>query len=140
MLLETASPPPSEEPFYGANKAVIHTVDNPENARETMAQLFEERGFTFRNNESSPTIVTEWAVLPNLGSDRAIKVSAFVENMPTETLVTLRGWLRQEDAAGDASTPVVYVGGPDSTGHAAFAELEALARAYPGATVTFEQD
>ena len=138
-FLEVASPSPAK-PFDGVDQVIIRTVDSPEDARRTIAGLLTERGYAFRGSKSSPTLVTRWTVLPSSESNRLFRVSAFVDNTSTDTAITLRGWLREESMGADDGVPVVYYSSPDSSMQKPFAELQDIARAYPGGSLFYTQD
>ena len=137
-FLEVASPSP-DEPFEGVDQVIIRTVDSPENARKTIAALLVERGYALRRSESSPTLVTRWAALPSPESDHLFRVSAFVDNTSTDTAITLRGWVRMASTGADDGVPVVYYSSPDSSMQKPFAELQSIARAYPGGSLFYRE-
>lgn len=128
--------PPQQDPVPGANHFVIRTLAAPDVARQEMAQLLKQRGFSF-NTKTGPTIVTNWKPMPSLGSEAALKISAFIENEANATSLILRGRLRAE-AFDDV--PVINSDRPGAVMQNAFARLEDLAFAYPNGQVYYARD
>lgn len=127
-----------------ANQIVVRTADGPEDAYRRLGQILVGRDYALATSDNVMlSLTTDW----KQSTRSRLRVVAFVSESDTGAEITLKGQLKLQVNVGqalfgsamaeDMPTPVEQGYRRGSPAGDSFAELEAIAQAYPEGQVSY---
>ncbi len=123
------------QPVKGAATALVHTQDTPSQAYIKLGQLLLADGYIIDKSDPQLGFINTKSriIQANRGVEVAMQIA--ISEAGGETLITERGAAKMPYLG---EFPASFRGGANSPVGRAWAELERVARLYPGATVTYK--